>query len=179
MAAAEGRARRLMALLRGHPACDWPVATTVVMGLHGLTDALCAPKKANQVWTSVLRNVRRWSAEDERWRTQSEEFARSVMKPRKWVFFLFPGVDHSAPPAVDPREMAFFLRCLDPIMHSDSGAVLSSCIASGDATTLQEVAIAEAFITNSRHRPGTVAVLRVDPTTSSTYDNQLRRGGIP
>jgi hypothetical protein len=76
--------------------------------------------------------------------------------------------------------MAVFLCYLDPIMQGDSGAVLSSCIASGDATTLQEVAIAEAFITNSRHRPGTVAVLRaVDPTTSSTYDNQLRRGGIP
>ena len=35
----------------------------------------------------MFRNVRRWAAEDERWRTQSEEFARSVMKPRKWVFF--------------------------------------------------------------------------------------------
>jgi len=75
--------------------------------------------------------------------------------------------------------MAVFLRYLDPIMQGDSGAVLSSCIASGDATTLQEVAIAEAFITNSRHRPGTVAVLRVDPTTSSTCDNQLRHGGLP
>ncbi len=108
MAAAEGRARRLMALLRGYPACDWPVATTVVMGLHGLIDTLCAPKKANQVWTSVLRNVRRWSAEDERWRTQSKEFARRVMEPRKWVFFLFSGIDHSAPPGVDPARCPSF-----------------------------------------------------------------------
>jgi hypothetical protein len=51
-------------------------------------------------------------------------------------------------------------------MHCDSGAVLSSCIASGDAITLEEVAIVEAFITNIRRRPATVAVLRLDPTTS-------------
>ena len=62
--------------------------------------------------------------------------------------------------------MAFFLRCLDPIMHSVSGAVLSSCIASGDATTLEEVAIVEAFITSPRRRTETVAVLRLELTAS-------------
>jgi hypothetical protein len=62
--------------------------------------------------------------------------------------------------------MAVFLRYLDPIMQGDSGAVLSSCIASGDATTLEEVAIVEAFITNLRRRPETVAVLRLEPTAS-------------
>ena len=47
-------------------------------------------------------------------------------------------------------------------MHGDSGAVLSRCIASGNATTLEEVAIVEAFITNLRRRPETVAVLRLE-----------------
>jgi hypothetical protein len=79
--------------------------------------------------------------------------------------------------------MAFFLRWLDPIMHGDSGAVLSSCFASGDATTLEEVAIVEAFITNLRRRPETVAVLRLEPTASQAirsaavehYQGQLHR----
>jgi hypothetical protein len=141
------------------------------MGLHGLTDALCFPRKAKQTWATMLGSIRKWSAEDEPFRTQSEQFNAKVMDPRKWVFFLFPGVDRSAPPAVDPREMAFFLRCLDPIMHCDSGAVLSSCIASGDAITLEEVAIVEAFITNIRRRPATVAVLRLDPTTSTAISS--------
>jgi hypothetical protein len=39
MADAKAMAERLMAWLRGHPACAWPVASTVVMGLHGVTDA--------------------------------------------------------------------------------------------------------------------------------------------
>jgi hypothetical protein len=56
-------------------------------------------------------------------------------------------------------------------MHCDSGAVLSSCIASGDAITLEEVAIVEAFITNIRRRPATVAVLRLDPTTSTAISS--------
>jgi hypothetical protein len=106
--AAEGRARRLMAWLRGHPACAWPVSSTVVMGLHGLTDALCFPRKAKQTWATMLGSIRKWSAEDEPFRTQSEQFNAKVMDPRKWVFFLFPGVDRSAPPAVvDPRETSF------------------------------------------------------------------------
>jgi hypothetical protein len=62
--------------------------------------------------------------------------------------------------------MPFFLRWLDSIMHGDSGAVLSSCFASGDATTPEEVAIVEAFITNLRRHPETVAVLRLEPTAS-------------
>ena len=166
MADAKAMAERLMAWLRGHPACAWPVASTVVMGLHGVTDAACSPKSATKVWAAMVRRVREWCAAVEPFRTEVVQFSAAVMVPRSWVFFLFPGVDHSAPPAVDPREMAFFLRCLDPIMHGDSGAVLSRCIASGNATTLEEVAIVEAFITNLRRRPETVAVLRLEPTAS-------------
>ena len=80
--AAEGRARRLMAWLRGHPACAWPVSSTVVMGLHGLTDALCFPRKAKQTWATMLGSIRKWSAEDEPFRTQSEQFNAKVMDPR-------------------------------------------------------------------------------------------------
>ena len=162
------QAQRLIAWLRGHPPCAWPVASTVAMALHGVNDTACAPKKANKVWAAMLRLVNKWSAQVEPFHTQPLCFAHSVMDPRNWVFFVFPGVDHAAlgddaaPPPVDPREMAFFLRCLDPIMHGDSGAVLSRCIASGNATTLEEVAIVEAFITNLRRRPETVAVLRLE-----------------
>jgi hypothetical protein len=95
MANAKAMAERLMAWLRG-PACGWPVASAVVMGLHGVTEAACSPKSATKVWAAMVRRVREWCTAVEPFRTEGVLFSAAVMVPTSSVFFLFPG-DHSAP----------------------------------------------------------------------------------
>ena len=113
MADAKAMAERLMAWLRGHPACAWPVASTVVMGLHGVTDAACSPKSATKVWAAMVRRVREWCTAVEPFRTEGVQFSAASS----------PATTRHLPPAVDLRKMAVFLRYLDPIMQGDSGAV--------------------------------------------------------
>ncbi len=88
MANAKAVAERLLAWLRGHPACGWPVASTVVMGLHGVTEAECSPKSATKVWAAMVRRVRKWCAAVEPFRTEVVQFSAVVIVPSQVVGIL-------------------------------------------------------------------------------------------
>ena len=123
-------ALRLAAWLDEHPPSAWPIATNVVATLHDFTDATCAPESANRVFGALYGNARRLRAGSTTWATEKTDLGRLVAKPNRWVFCLFgPNV------RVPCHDMAVFLRCLDVVLGSENGAVLTGCIRDVEATT--------------------------------------------
>jgi hypothetical protein len=126
--------------LDGHVASRWPVCTSVIASMLGVTAANRASVVGKLIATAAKRKPGQDGAGRTEWRMgQPLDLGRNF-NPRCWTF-----VDFHAPPPhaaaaapIDHRAMALFLTILDQL--ADEQSLLCRSIACGEASTAAEVA---------------------------------------
>ena len=121
--------------LDGHVASRWPVCTSVIASMMGLTVAARVSVVGKLILTAAKRTPRQDGVWRTEWRMGQPLDLGPRFNPRVWTF-----VDFHAPPPhaaaaapIDHRAMALFLTILDQL--ADEQSLLCRSIACGEASS--------------------------------------------